>query len=205
MSSSESLAVAHAECSENIVPTLLFGSFDLAAAIRMTAERMAIDIASHRLRNTASDVVRLVVAALQTAQGVLWNGHDQIDLVEAFGACEDQSQPLAQKDGCAPRTAKFNCVDKESKTALLDIEKERSGMYDGHQTPQSLLHCILLTSLEIRKRHIAAAHIANEFFARMHLLAADGTDARKEERKKVARGALQALFQVIEDRHRRRY
>ncbi len=107
MSPSESLAVAHAECSENIVPTLNFGPFDLAAAIRMTAERMAIDIASHRLRNTASDVVRLVVAALQTAQGVLWNGHDQIDLVEAFGACENQSQPLAQKDGCAPRTAKI--------------------------------------------------------------------------------------------------
>ena len=95
MPPAQRICIAHTESPENIVPTLHFGAFDLAAAVSVSAERMAIESPPHSLRNAASDVVRLVVTTLQSSQRVLRHGHNQIDLIETLGAGKDQPQPLA--------------------------------------------------------------------------------------------------------------
>lgn len=178
----------HPKSSVNIVPTLVFRASGLRGRVAMAAERAAVDGHLQYARQTLGKVLRLVVSAPKSAQRVERHGYDHIDV--GIGSCAENltAKPFAHFAGEIPLSTILKLVNYTSIGAVFDIEKERRGVFEDGQSPQSSLHCVVDVADVAREWNSGTAVVAQDLLAFAQSDVADGARRRKKYVPHIAEG-----------------
>lgn len=146
----------------------------------MAAERAAVDGDLQYARQTLGKVLRLVVSAPKSAQRVERHGYDHIDVGIGSRTEDFASKPFAHFAGEKPLPIILKLVNYTSIGAVFDIEKERRGVFEDGQSPQSSLHCVVDVTDVAREWNSGTAVVAQNLLALAQGDVADGARRRKK-------------------------